>query len=437
MTQALPLKTLVLTAVTAFLLPRIGHSQNSPALPEFHDSVRPPLGPPQTQPKIPLHLPSKISECEGGQCGVWEINETGGSAHWPSGAEATLTVERFDFNGVTIRRQDNSGSTPGFVAVYTGKVIGNQIFGEELMSWPGHWSRSPTGTWAATIVAPADYNILDTSIACDPNYSVSTKEALVRGELAMRVQHAPGAVCWLRIAAGAGDATAQGLLATLLWEGVGATVNLAEAADLAQHSASQGNFIGEGCLSLMYETGQGLPKDSDKAQFWRAKAEQDKITAGQAEQKERELLTQQLQQSRALQAQQSQPQQHAGAPPANGQSAVERNLQSLARMAAMFNNSPGSVISVRGLAAQISSLKSEIQDARYQCHLTRDKNSACDRWAGLEEDLDDAQSEMKEYTQQLCDAQDTLRPQCSAGDQDACRNWDRIKGEVAQLGCFR
>jgi TPR repeat protein len=409
-----------------------GHAQS-----EFHDSVRPPLGQEGAPREIPLHVPTQISECEGGQCGVWELSEKAGTAHWPSGAQATLTVERFGFEGITIRRQDKSGSTPGFIATYTGKVVGNQIFGEELMSWPGHWSRSPTGTWAATIVAPADYNIIDTSIACDPKYSISPKEALARGELAMRVQHAPGAACWLRIAAGGGDATARGLLATLLWEGVGIVVNLPEAADLAQKSAQQGNFIGEACLSLMYETGQGLPKDLDKAQFWRAKAEQDKLISKQVEQQEQQQLAQLQQQARTLQAQQSHTQQLANVASAKGQSAVERNLQTLARMAAMFNNSRGAVVSVKDSEARISSLKSQVQDARYECHLIRGEKSACDRWAGLQEDLDDAEYELRQYTEELCSAQKTLPAQCSSGNQDACRKWDKIKGEVAQLGCFR
>jgi TPR repeat protein len=259
----------------------------------------------------------------------------------------------------------------------------------------------------------------------------------VRGVLALRSKQTPTGACWMRIAAGTGNASAQGILATLLYEGVGIPVNLAEAADLAKKSASQGSFIGEGCLSLIYETGQGLPTDFDKAQFWRAKAEEDKLTAQQAEQREQQQLAKIQQQARTLQAQQAHTQRFASVASANGQSAVERNLQTLARMAAMFSNSPGAVVSVKGSAARISSLQSQVQEARYECHLIRHEESACDRWAGLQEDLDDAEYDLRQYTKSLCEAQEALPAQCGSGNQDACRKWNQIKGEVAQLGCAR
>src|SRR5271157_5317780 len=83
----------------------------------------------------PMHLPAKMSECEAGQCGIWEFSGKTGTARWPSGAYATLTLERLDSSGVTIRRVDQGGSTPGFVAVYRGVIKGDRIDGDVTWSW--------------------------------------------------------------------------------------------------------------------------------------------------------------------------------------------------------------------------------------------------------------------------------------------------------------
>lgn len=78
-------------------------------------------------------IPNMMSECEGtGACGVWTFNGTQGTAQWPYGAVANLTVKRFDSDSVVIQRTDPSGSSAGLTAVYTGKIHGSRIDGSVM-----------------------------------------------------------------------------------------------------------------------------------------------------------------------------------------------------------------------------------------------------------------------------------------------------------------
>lgn len=271
-----------------------------------------------------MHIPTKISECEAQQCGVWEFNGLTGTGRWASGAQATLSVERFGFDGITIRRNDYAGSTPGFVAVYTGRILGKQIEGEVTWSWPGRWHNSPKGTWAATVVEPANYTILDPNLACKPSYVMSSQEALERGAQAINAKNAVTGTCWLRMSAAKGNPTAQGLLAAILYKGIGVPVNLPEAAALAQKASESGNYVGERCLWLMYANGEGLPKDPAKAEYWRAKAQQDKLAAIQAEQEAEEEFKRQQEDALRFQMQQSRLQQSN-----TQQIQLRQNVQSL------------------------------------------------------------------------------------------------------------
>jgi hypothetical protein len=259
-------------------------------------------------------VPAKMTECEGGQCvpggggpGIWVFNGAEGRAQWPlQGAAANLTVERFDFDGIVIRRIDFAGRTPGINALYTGKMRGNRIEGDVTWSWPGHWNKSPSGKWSATVMEPTNYSILDPNVSCTSTSRVSADEALERGVQAVQAKNAVTGSCWLRISARQGNANAQGFLAAILYRGVGVPVNRPEAVVWAQKASEQGNYVGERCLSLIYGNGDGLPKDPSKAEYWRAKAEQDKLASIQAEQKvedERKREQQAIQLAMARQSQ--------------------------------------------------------------------------------------------------------------------------------------
>jgi len=113
-----------------------------------------------SQPGRTIQVPLTISECEGDQCpsggdgkGMWSFHGIIGDAHWANGAVAKVVVEKFDEDGVLIRRIDQPGSTTfGVTAVYKGTVHGDRIEGTVVWSWSGHWDDThPSGQWSGTM----------------------------------------------------------------------------------------------------------------------------------------------------------------------------------------------------------------------------------------------------------------------------------------------
>lgn len=111
----------------------------------------------------------------------------------------------------------------------------------------------------------------------------------------MEADDMSNAACWLRIGATQGDAEAQGMLASILYRGIGVPVNLPEAAIWAEKSSAQNYFLGEHVLALMYASGNGKPKDSAKAAFWKDKYEKDKLALDRAQQQAQEAGRQRAQ----------------------------------------------------------------------------------------------------------------------------------------------
>ena len=116
------------------------------------------------QPTAPeaIAVPAVIAEmeCIGSQCvpdakisGTWKFSGVMGIADWNSGAEARVVVERFDKDGVDIRRIDlPNSSSYGQTAVYKGTVHGDRIEGDVVWSWSGHWNDEHlAGHWSAVI----------------------------------------------------------------------------------------------------------------------------------------------------------------------------------------------------------------------------------------------------------------------------------------------
>jgi TPR repeat protein len=62
--------------------------------------------------------------------------------------------------------------------------------------------------------------------------------------------------CWMRIAANAGDARSQAMMAWFAHQGEGTQKNLPEAEEWAQKSAHQQDAFGEIMLGLMYENNE-------------------------------------------------------------------------------------------------------------------------------------------------------------------------------------
>lgn len=113
------------------------------------------------------HVSYTLTECEANQCVpgreggcAWVLHGSQGESHCHNGAVAELTIKQFDDNGIAILRKDlPASSSYGLIAIYTGRLYGNQIHGYATWSWPGHWdNRRPSDKWIATVrnVASSD-----------------------------------------------------------------------------------------------------------------------------------------------------------------------------------------------------------------------------------------------------------------------------------------
>lgn len=107
-----------------------------------------------------LKIPSALIECEADQCApgrpggcLWVFHGQEGESHCHNGAASLLVVQKFDSDGIVIRRTESPASVSvGLTAIYTGTLYGNRITGLGTWSWPGHWNNhNPAGRWFATI----------------------------------------------------------------------------------------------------------------------------------------------------------------------------------------------------------------------------------------------------------------------------------------------
>jgi hypothetical protein len=229
---------------------------------------------------VPLHVPLRLSQCEAGQCGTWEFNGSTGAGQWPhGGAVATFTVEKFDYDGIIIHRRDVRGNTPGLTAIYTGKIIDDQIKGDVTWTWAGFGGRSPHSVWAATVVVPKNFSVIDSNLPCK-QFDMSVDAVMAQGDDAIYDKQYATALCWFRIAADRGNAEAAGLVSAFLSSGRVMAKDLPTAIIYAQKGAAVGNDTAEAVLSHMYQDGT-LPKDPAKAEYWRAKSKADSVTTNQ------------------------------------------------------------------------------------------------------------------------------------------------------------
>ena len=109
----------------------------------------------QSQENAPTVLltPSVMTQCEYSFCSTWRFEKHGksGTAEWHNGANGDLSVDRFDYDQIIIRRADRQGVSQGLNAIYIGKVSGERIDGTVTWYWPGHWdNQSKTGVWYAS-----------------------------------------------------------------------------------------------------------------------------------------------------------------------------------------------------------------------------------------------------------------------------------------------
>lgn len=117
--------------------------------------------------------------------------------------------------------------------------------------------------------------------ACDSNSRASADNVLDYAVAAMNAKAMPTAICWLKVAAADGIALGYGGLAVIYYKGSGGIpVDLGQALYYANKAAEGRDADGESILSMMYETGQGVPKDADLAKYWKDRSEKDEAVEG-------------------------------------------------------------------------------------------------------------------------------------------------------------
>ena len=208
------------------------------------------------------------------------------------------TVESFTRDSVIIHRTDK-GHFP-LTATLTGKMSddGESIVNGKIVWTSGNSGSSPfTAEWGSRIISQDPYEGQRgwLNVPCDASSHISIEKAKERAEQLMEADDMSTAKCWLRIGATQGDAEAQGMLASILYRGIGGPVNVLEAAIWAEKSSAQNYFLGEHVLALMYASGNGKPKDSAKAAFWKDKYEKDKLALDRVQQQAQDAQRQRAQ----------------------------------------------------------------------------------------------------------------------------------------------
>lgn len=107
-----------------------------------------------------IPIPDALMECEADQCApgrqggcLWTFKDRDGEARCRDGAHFKLDVQKFDSDGIVLRRTELPDSVSvGLTALYTGVMRGDRITGIGTWSWPGHWNNhNPSGRWFATV----------------------------------------------------------------------------------------------------------------------------------------------------------------------------------------------------------------------------------------------------------------------------------------------
>jgi hypothetical protein len=254
----------------------------------------------QTTALPPLTIPVGLEVCDGGcmnsdgNLGTWIFHgQTKGKAQWARGGQvATVTIERYDYQRIVIRREDlPTSSSPGFTAVYEGTIRNKRIEGTATGKWPGHFPEGkPPGTaryqWFATIPMTT----------CSPAGTSNAQDAVEIGEKAARFRQPLSTFSCFLIAARMGDGQSKGIVGLMYRDGIGTTVNYDEAQRWLKAGAIQDDYNAQLGLAQMYEVGIGAAADPKQAQMWKQRADNNPAIIRQ-----REQARQQAQQQQAAQ----------------------------------------------------------------------------------------------------------------------------------------
>lgn len=213
-----------------------------------------------------------VRQCQQGGGGAWVFDGAQGSASWPYGAFAKLTVVYYDGRNITIHREDTPESSsyrgldrsqlPGglYVADYSGIITGNRISG--FVRWPGNSGGHP---WLAFIPEHS---------CTEPGECPESIDAIMHlGAVALQAKRFPEALFCYRIGAANGNADGQGIAGTMILTGKGTSSNPAEAFPLLKASVEKNSYFGMYGIAEMYAHGLGIAKDPAQAEFWRAQAD--------------------------------------------------------------------------------------------------------------------------------------------------------------------
>ena len=244
-------------------------------------AVEPTLPPPPPAGTPSLAVPLGFEECEGScmtqhdhTAGAWVFRGTKGDARWPRGSKATLTVERYDANGVMIRREDTPDSNvAGRIAIYYGTMRNGRLEGTEIattLRGDGTKERKEI-PWFATIPVTS----YDGGMSAD--------EAVETGGKAAAFRQMPNAFQCFLIAANQGNGRAKMFVGLMYRDGIGVKVDYAEANRWLKVAAVQGDHEAQLALEQMYELGVGVKDDPIQAAKWKHAADTNPAVLAQAQ----------------------------------------------------------------------------------------------------------------------------------------------------------
>jgi hypothetical protein len=257
-------------------------------------------------------IPALMKQCEPDSCGTWSFQGKQGTGKWQTGPVASLTVERFDAGGISIRREDTSGPGKGIKGLYTGVRKGDRIEGTFTWVWPGGLYPSGTVSWYATIMTPGTMDTASPAVVvntggagtprhieippeaseafanfpddvrailqpesaltpdeakmpCDRSSRISAEDALEIGKFAYRAADYKRGYCWIDHSADMGNVHALVLLGVSVMMGWGRAKDPKVAYNFFLLSNSKNDRWGDYFLEQAYEKGIGTPVNKDLA----------------------------------------------------------------------------------------------------------------------------------------------------------------------------
>jgi len=236
--------------------------------------------------------PSALEVCDGpciwshdGNLGAWTFQGDKGTAHWPHGNKAELTIKKWAGGEVVISREDTPDSqSAGATVIYRGSYCSDVIKGIATVHWPGHFDEKDVDVpWMATVPVTSCEGLPDDAVRL-----VDVAQA------AFRFRKLPDAFKCLSRAAALGDRDSRTATGLMYRDGVGTQVSYPDALKLFQEGAIQGDYNAQVALSQMYDLGLGVPVDSSKAKEWARRAYENPLKVAERQRTDQQENAQKL-----------------------------------------------------------------------------------------------------------------------------------------------